>query len=206
MKSFRRASGVTRRQYLNDIKKEVFRKSIHICSAALPFLLRHAYLPVIVALSAVVLLYCLAELCRIHGISVPFVSAVTAAAARKRDENKFVLVPVTLACGIIATALLWKPLPASIGIYALAFGDGLASLSGKLFGHVQIPLTQGKTAAGSLTCFAAIFIAVFAVTRRASVALIVATTGMFIELLPLKDLDNIVIPITLGGLSQLLLP
>ncbi|HBG65765.1 MAG TPA: phosphatidate cytidylyltransferase [Treponema sp.] len=202
MRPFLRASGVTRRQYLNDIKKEVFRKSIHICSAALPFLLRYAYAPVLVALATVVVLYSLSELCRLHGKPVPLVSAVTAAAARKRDENKFVLGPVTLACGIIATALLWKPLPASIGIYALAFGDGLASLSGKLFGRVRIPLTQGKTAAGSLTCFAAIFVAVFAVTGDSALALVIASAGMFIELLPLKDLDNIVIPVVLGGLAQ----
>ncbi len=202
-----KASGIVKRQYLIDIKKEVFRKSIHICSALIPFFLYRWRVQVLVALAVVVALYSVAELLRLKkGIQIPLVSSVTAAAARKRDENKFVLGPVTLSCGIILCALLWNSLPAAIGIYSLAFGDGLASLSGKLFGKVQIPLTQGKTAAGSLTCFAAIFIATFLACRKSSVAILVASAGMFIELLPLKDFDNILIPIVLGGVAQYLLP
>ena len=34
-------------------------------------------------------------------------------------------------------------------------------------------------------------------------ALKIATAGMLIEVLPLRDLDNIVIPVVLGGLAQL---
>ena len=184
----------------------MFRKSIHICSAFIPFFLHHFKWPVLVALALAVAAYSIAELFRLKGISIPIVSAVTAAAARKRDENKFVLGPVTLSVGIIICALLWQPLPAAIGIYALAFGDGLASLSGKLFGNVQIPLTQGKTAVGSLTCFAAIFTSCFIASRNAYVSLVVASLGMFIELMPIKDLDNIIIPIALGGVAQFLLP
>ena len=110
--------------------------------------------------------------------------------------------PVTLASGILLASLLWGELPAAIGIYALAFGDGLASLAGKLFGRVQLPFTQGKTAAGSLTCFLAIFMASFLASGRCSLSLAVAAAGMFIELLPLRDYDNVVIPIVLGGISQ----
>ena len=201
-----KAAGIVKRQYLIDIKKEMFRKSIHICSALLPFFLYHWYVPVLVALAVVVVLYTVAEFLRLKGVQIPVVSSVTAAAARKRDENKFVLGPVTLSCGIIACSLLWDPLPAAIGIYSLAFGDGLASLSGKLFGKVQIPLTQGKTAAGSLTCFAAIFVATYLACQKTSVAIIIAAVGMFIELLPLRDFDNILIPIVLGALAQFLLP
>lgn len=201
-----KAIGIVKRQYLNDIRKEVFRKSIHICSAFIPILLHYFKCPILVALAFAVIAYTVAEMLRLKGISIPVVSAVTAAAARKRDENKFVLGPVTLSLGILACALLWNPLSASIGIYALAFGDGLASLSGKLFGKVQIPLTQGKTAVGSLTCFAAIFVSCFLASGNAYVSLIVASLGMFIELMPIKDLDNIIIPIVLGGIAQFLLP
>jgi len=109
--------------------------------------------------------------------------------------------------------LIWQPTFARIGIYALAFGDGLASLAGKLFGRVQIPFTEGKTVAGSLTCFTAIFISCYLacffmlqgqadITR---VSLIVAGAGMLIEILPLKDFDNLFIPVLLGGLAQYLL-
>lgn len=197
--------GVVKRQYLNDIKKEVFRKSIHICSATIPFLLHYAYAPILCLLCLAATFYTVAERLRLLGKNIPFISDVTAVASRKRDENKFVLGPVTLVAGIVLTALLWKPLPAAIGIYALAFGDGLASLSGKLFGRTQIPFTQGKTAVGSLTCFAAIFVSAFLVSSSSLKALIIASIGMFIELLPLKDFDNLIIPVALGAVAQFLL-
>ncbi len=198
-------SGVLRRQHINDIWKEIFRKSIHICGAALPFFMGRFYWIVIAALFLSILLYSVSELMRLSGHEIPIVSSITAVAARKRDENRFVFGPVTLASGILLAALLWDRLPASIGIYALAFGDGLASLAGKLFGRMQLPLTQGKTAAGSLACFLAIFIACYLASKESCLALIVASVGMFIELLPLKDYDNVVIPIVLGGISQLYL-
>lgn len=205
--------GIISRQKLIGILKEVFRKSIHLCSAFVPCFLWISYKPAIVCLLALVVLYSAAEILRLNGKEVFLISAVTEAAARKRDENKFVLGPVTLVMGIILSAVLWERLPAAIGIYALAFGDGLASLAGKLFGRVQIPFTEGKTVAGSLTCFTAIFISCYLaclfmfqghsdITR---VSLIIAGAGMFIEILPLKDFDNLFIPVLLGGLAQHLL-
>ncbi len=198
-------SGVVKRQHINELRKELFRKSIHICGATLPFFLARFYWLVIAGLFLAIILYSLSEIARLSGHEIPVVSSVTAVAARKRDENGFVFGPVTLASGILLSALLWEPLPAAIGIYALAFGDGLASLAGRLFGRMQLPLTQGKTAAGSLTCFCAIFLSCFLASGKCSLALIVASVGMFIELLPLKDYDNVVIPLVLGGVSQFLL-
>ncbi len=206
--SFRHQSareGIEKRQNAIVLRKEVFRKSIHLCSAFVPLLLHYAKIPVLFALGLALVLYSLSELLRLKGVTIPLISAITAAAARKRDENKFVLGPVTLVLGILGAALLWKELPCSVGIYALSFGDGLASLAGRLFGRVTIPLTKGKTVAGSLTCFAAIFISCFLATKNSTVALIVASLGMFIEMLPLKDFDNILIPVILGGVAQLLL-
>jgi len=194
-------SGALIKQYMNDIKKELFRKSIHICSAFVPVLLHYQYKLCLILLAAAGITYTAAELCRLRGIKIPVVSAVTEVAARKRDENRFVLGPLTLVVGILVTAMLYPQRPAAVGILSLAFGDGLASLAGKLFGNVHIPGTHGKTAAGSLTCFTAIFCAVFLYTGSTKLALIIAGAGMFIEVLPMKDLDNIVIPICLGGIT-----
>lgn len=197
--------GITYKKYANHILKELFRKTIHLCSAFLPYFFGLAKFPFLIALAAVLVIYIISEFLRLNGINIPIISSVTKVAARKRDENKFVIGPVTLCIGIILAELLCEPLPAAIGIYALAFGDGLASLAGKLFGCIQIPLTQGKTAAGSLVCFTAIFISTFAACRQTHIALIIATVGMFVEVLPLKDLDNILIPVGLGGLATILL-
>ncbi len=199
-----RKSGIVLRRYANDIIKEIFRKVIHLCAAFIPFLLKHFYTLVLVLLTIVLILYIIAESLRYKGINVPIFSVITQAAARKRDENKFVLGPVTLTLGIIITALLFDYKSASVGIYALALGDGLASLVGKLFGKNVLPFTQGKTAEGSLACFCAIFISCFLVTKDAFSSLLIALVGMFIELLPLKDFDNFFIPIILGFIMSLL--
>ncbi len=203
---FSEQSGITLKKYINDIKKELFRKTIHLCTAFIPFLLAHFFSVTLCLLITVGLLYSVSELLRLHGIQVPLISEITEAAARKRDEDRFVLGPLTLVCGIIITALLWKQPAAAIGIFALAFGDGLASLAGKLFGTVHIPGTSGKTVAGSLACFTAIFCSTWLYTHNTRFALIIAIAGMFIEVLPLKDFDNLLIPVLLGGISQILLP
>lgn len=197
--------GILIKQYRISIFKEVFRKSIHLCSAFVPTLLALAYKPVIALLFAALIFYSFTEFVRLKGINVPVVSKITSIAARKRDENKFVLGPVTLVAGIISAALLWNPDSARIGIYALAFGDGLASLVGKLFGRIYIPFTKGKTAVGSLACFFAVFISSFCVGGNAAVSFILAFVAMIVEVIPMTDFDNIVIPVVIGGLAQYLL-
>ena len=196
--------GIVKRQRLNAILKELFRKSIHICSSLVPFFLALAYWPVIGLLFLALAAYTVSELLRSKGIEIPLVSKITEIAARKRDENRFVLGPVTLVCGIIAAALLLPLDCARVGIFALAFGDGLASLMGKLFGKITIPGAHGKTAAGSLTCFFAVFITTFCCCQNCLVSLIVALCAMFIEILPLADFDNLIIPPAIGFLFSLL--
>ena len=184
-------TGVLLKQRGLDIRKEIFRKSIHLCTAFVPFFLARFYFTTLGLLMLCLVFYCIFEFLRLGGKKVPFISAITAAAARKRDENKFVMGPVTLVLGIISAAILWKQIPAAVGIYALGFGDGLASLVGKLCGRIRIPFTNGKTVAGSLACFSA--------------ALVIGFAAMAIELLPLKDFDNLFIPVLTGGLAQFIL-
>ena len=190
--------GIIARQRLNAIFKELFRKSIHICSSFVPLFLGFAYWPVIALLILAIVFYTISELLRAKGINIPLISKITEIAARKRDENRFVLGPVTLACGILIAALLLPLDCARVGIFALAFGDGLASLMGKLFGKITIPGAHGKTAAGSLTCFFAVFISTFCCCGNCLVSLITALCAMFIEILPLSDFDNLIIPPVIG--------
>lgn len=190
--------GIIERQRLNAIIKELFRKSIHICSSFIPLFLKFAYWPVIGLLVLAVIVYTISEILRSKNINIPLISKVTEIAARKRDENHFVLGPVTLVCGILFAALTLPLNCARVGIYALAFGDGLASLMGKLFGKVTIPGAHGKTVAGSLTCFFAVFVSTFCCCQNCLTALIVALCAMVIEVLPLSDFDNLIIPPAIG--------
>lgn len=198
MKYFCVQNGIEIKKQLISLRKEFFRKSIHICTAFVPFFLSVSKPFTVACLSLAGLLYIVAESMRRHGKEIPLISVVTAAAARKRDENKFVLGPVTLVAGILIAAVFLPLKPASAGIYALAFGDGLASLAGKTFGKVKIPFMRGKTAAGSLTCFTAIFVSSFYVTSSARTSLLCAIIGACVEVLPLKDFDNLIIPVLIG--------
>lgn len=206
MKYFCVQNGIELKKQLISLRKEFFRKMIHICTAFVPFFLSINKNLVICALFIVGIFYVIAEFLRYKGKKIPLVSDITAAAARKRDENKFVLGPVTLVSGVLIAAIFLKPIPAAAGIYALAFGDGLASLAGKTFGKIKIPLTHGKTVAGSLTCFSAIFCSCFAITGSAKTALVSAIVGAAVEVLPLKDFDNLIIPILIGALVTILNP
>ncbi len=186
------------------ILKELFRKSIHICCSVVPWFLANYYWFTIYGLYIIVAMYYFCEIARLEGHPVPVVSLITETASRQRDEYKFVLGPVTLVLGIVLAALLLPLSCARIGIFALAFGDGLASLGGKLFGRIKIPHTGGKTLEGSLTCFIAVFASTYIITRLSIVSLIVALVSMLIEVLPLGDWDNMIIPTLAGGTYWLL--
>ena len=198
-------NGILIRRYLNSVYKEIFRKSIHLCTAFIPLLLKHFYWVIEILLMLAVLGFSLSEILRLNGIDVPLVSDITKVAARKRDEGKFVLGPVTLVLGIVVSSLIFPPEAYTIGIMSLAFGDGLASLCGKLFGRVHIPFTEGKTVAGSLSCFFAIFCCSFAICRSVYASLLIALLGMIIEVFPLHDLDNFLIPLGIGYVAKILL-
>ena len=196
--------GVLLKRRLIALYKEIFRKSIHLCSAFVPLFARYFYKTAIFLLFLAAVVYSATQFLALRGIRVPLVSDITDMAARERDRGKFVLGPLTLVLGIAAAALFWRPEAATAGILALAFGDGLASLAGKFMGNLHIPFSGGKTCAGSLMCLIAIFISSFFVLGNAQSALVLALFGMVLEVLPLKDFDNLLIPIVLGGLAQFL--
>ena len=65
--------GIRSRQKLIGILKEVFRKSIHLCSAFVPSLLSVWYMPVMALLFAALVLYSVSEFLRMTGHPVPVV-------------------------------------------------------------------------------------------------------------------------------------
>jgi len=189
---------------VNDLLKEFFRKSIHICASFVPLFAGISYTGTVLALSFVICFYIYCETSRLAGNYIPLVSRITAYAARKRDEGRFVLGPVTMALGVLFALILFPPKAACVGIFALAFGDGIASLAGKLFGRIKIPRAGGKTLEGSSACFVAVYVSSFCVLRDPIRAFEVALLAMLIEVLPIKDYDNLFIPVLIGGFVWLL--
>jgi dolichol kinase len=189
-----------------ELRIELLRKAIHLSIALVPTMANLLGLrPTLALLAAGCLVYALCETLRMSGKRVPLVSYVTSLAARRRDAGKFVLGPVTLGVGAMLSLMLYPNPAASLAIYTLAFGDGLSSLVGKLYGTVRLPFTGGKSLEGSLTCFLAVFVSGFALSGKALPAIIVALLATITEALPLKDLDNIALPLVAGGFAFFLL-
>jgi dolichol kinase len=197
---------VTARTFSEDVQIEVVRKSIHALVALVPAIAHLTSVPFALALlGSGTIFYAAAETARMHGYSVVLVSRLTMLAARPRDLGHFILGPVTLGIGAMAGLLLYPDPAASIAIYALAFGDGIASFAGKLIGSVEVPLTNGKTVEGAIACFVAVFLATYAVVGRSEIAGTVAAAAALVELLPTRDMDNIVLPVGTGLVASYLL-
>jgi dolichol kinase len=190
---------------LQEIKTELVRKSMHFLIALSPAMASLNRPLTVGLLMAGTLFYALMETLRISGVEVPLVSSLTSMASRPRDRDRFVLGPVTLGLGALLALLLYPSPAASIGIYALAFGDGFASLVGKTFGRHRPAFMLGKSIEGSLACFGAVFVAAYGVSRRFTVAFTVALAAALVEALPLEDYDNLALPVSIGFLAKLLL-
>ena len=189
---------------VEELLVEVFRKTIHLSSALTVVFAERWYTPTVIGIIGISILYCISEFLRMHGHELYLITNITRYASRKRDKGRFVLGPLTLAGGVLAALLLFPIHTAKIAIFALAFGDGLASLVGKRFGKIRLAFFKNKTVAGSLTCFAAVFLSTFAVSGNFWKSLILGLAGAGIEMLPLKDYDNLLIPIAIGFLASFL--
>ncbi len=189
---------------IEDLLKEFFRKTIHLCAALVPFFAWRDLPATVMVLSFMAVFYSISEYLRLTGFPLPVISRITAYASRRRDEGRFVLGPITMVMGILAALLLLPARAATVGIFALAFGDGIASLAGKLFGRTRIPYTRGKTLEGSFACFIAVYVSSIVVLKNPLHAGIVALIAMCIEMLPVRDYDNVLIPVAIGAVVCLL--
>jgi dolichol kinase len=191
----------TRRSY-SIIKKELFRKVIHIVGFSIPFISIILGIPFAASLVAVLAItYTVSEYFRLKGRSIPIFTTITRIAMRDNNGNEskstFVREPLYFAAGILASLLIF---PAPLNYAAIAvvtLGDGFASVIGRLYGRNKIPYSGGKTiegtAAGLAFAFAGCLIFV-----SAPIALIAASIGMITELLQLRVSDNLSIPLISG--------
>ncbi|GHV87133.1 phosphatidate cytidylyltransferase [Spirochaetia bacterium] len=183
---------------LRELKTEILRKTIHFLIALSPAMAAVNRPATVLLLMAGTLGYTWMETLRLAGVKVPFISSVTGMASRSRDMGRFVMGPVTLGMGALLALLLYPSSAAAIAIYALAFGDGFASLIGKFFGRLRPAFLCGKSIEGSLACFVAVFISAYQVSFNYRIALAAALTATAVEALPLEDCDNLAIPVTVG--------
>jgi len=189
----------------NELRVELFRKSIHILVAVVPFLAAINVTATMTVLSFGTMLYTIAEYFRTGGREVLVISRITILASRGRDHGRFVLGPITLGLGAMLALILYPEPAATVAILALAFGDSISSLVGKLYGSLKIPLTHGKTFAGSFACFLVVLFIAYRVTGSIALAVPIAFAATALEAFPTKDLDNILMPVGTGFITSQLL-
>ena len=184
-------------------KSELIRKSLHFLIGLAPVLAAYNKPFTLILLASGTLAYTAMEYLRHRGLNIPIISSLTVAASRRRDMGRFVLGPVTLGIGAFLPLLLFPPVIAAIAVYALAFGDGTASLAGKFIGRIRPPFLFGKSIEGSLACFLGTFISAYLVAMQTDssntiIALVASITAVIMEVIPFKDWDNVIIPLTVG--------
>jgi len=183
---------------IGGLKTEVIRKAIHFLIALCPSMAAVNKPLTVFILIVGTLGYTLMEYLRLSGVRVPVISSITSMASRARDNGRFVMGPVTLGFGALLALLLYPSVAAAIAIYALAFGDGIASLVGKFFGKWRPAFLFDKSVEGCIACFTVVLISALAVSGNVYVALTAAFIAMIVEALPLNDYDNLAIPVTVG--------
>ncbi len=180
------------------LKKEFFRKTIHMMASFVPFFYYYSEKIVILMLLGITLLYFFSEVLRMLKFKLPVISQITEIASRPKDEDKIILGPITLSMGVFLSLILFDYRIAVISVFALAFGDGVASLFGKMIGGWEIPLTLGKTLSGSLGCFIILIFVFISCGLTIFQAILLAFISSLVEAFPTGDFDNLLIPILTG--------
>ena len=181
-----------------ELGAELTRKGIHLLIALVPFFAALSRSNTALLLMGGIIFYTWAESMRFLGFSPPIISSVTAAVLRRREQGRFALGPITLGLGALLALLFFPPAAAAAAIYAIAFGDSASSLVGGFLGRLRPAFMSGKSLEGSLACLAAAFLAGFLVFHNWKTALAVGVASLLVDILPLEDFDNLIMPLAAG--------
>ncbi len=183
-------------------RHEIFRKAIHIGAAVVPFLAAWSRVFTLWLVGVVGTLFVLSELARVQGVAVPVVSTITWRAMRSWESRGIAVGPILFGAGIWLTLRFFPLQAATVGILVLAAGDTAASFVGRAFGETLLPHNPGKTVVGSLSLFAVgVIIAIFYIPLPW--AFLVGAVAMLVESLPVRGLDNLLLPLTTAAISMM---
>jgi len=192
-----------RKQYTHSWYQEIRRKLLHILIASVPVfssLIYHATLTVLFFLSIV---YMISECLRINGYAFPLLGRVTKSSIRRMEERGIAFGPITLIFGAIFSLLFFPPVIASTVIMIVAFADTAATIVGRSMGNHRIFYNKKKSWEGTIAAWIVAFLC-GCIYLPIFYALLAASFSSIIESLPLKSLDNLLIPISTGILLMCL--
>lgn len=193
---------------------EMVRKAVHLLIAFLPLIAEASMISAILLLCLGMAYYLYSEMIRLfyRGISpIPlyltaWVRRMTLFAARRQEPQTVMIAPLTLGVGALLSLLLFDHETMRIAVFALAFGDTAAALVGNVIPIRQCGLAARKSIGGTLGCLAAVSLSTYAVTGTWQVSIICGTVAAIVELIPLKEYDNISLPLAVGVTALLSVP
>lgn len=180
-----------------SIRQELIRKLLHLPTFAFPFIALYSKAVAIVSLLLLAAAYL--SVIALEGkrdIRTPLFSAVINYCKR---NSTYDWGPFYLALGLAAALYISKPTQAFFAAYVIAISDSFASIIGMRFGKRTIPYLN-KSMLGSLAFFVTCFVGALYYLPPVQ-ALITAACLSVIELVSIRGLDNLTLPIA----SQLLL-
>lgn len=186
-----------RRQFAHSWYQEIRRKLLHILIALAPVFARFLYPTTLITLFSIVIVYLISECLRLNGYSFPLFGGVTKSSIRKLEERGIAYGPITLVLGACLCLLFFPIHIASTVIWIVAFADTAAAIVGMSLGNHRIPYNQKKSVEGSLAAWIVAFLCGWC-SFPFLPALLTAFFSSIIESLPLKSLDNLLIPVGAG--------
>jgi dolichol kinase len=170
------------------------RALIHACAILVPLAVQITSRSVTVAvLCAIAAIYTLAEMTRLRGRYVPFLSKFTLSMSRSNERDHFVTAPVLLTAGIILVLLLFPRNIAYASIVIVGAGDPIAAYVGGRYGRRYVGRKSWEGyVAGSCSAFVLTLVLVSPI-----IGIIGSVVGMSLELIGGSE-DNLIIPIGSG--------
>lgn len=176
---------------------EYWRKAVHLSGLFfIPVLLWNR--EVFAGLLAVFLAcYLFVEFLADRGTTIPLLSALAANSKRDSERGRLSKGALFLVlCGIV-TPYLFGARPAAVGLAQAFAGDVTSSLAGMKWGVKTLPWSPGKSWVGTLAFFVtALVVSLFFVPFPK--AAILASVGALAESIPLKEADNLTVPLAVG--------
>ena len=177
-------------------KTEILRKLTHVSGLLfLPLLYWNPFAFASV-MAAALSVYLLTEWSAAKGMRIPLLSSFVAGCKRP-SEGKISRGAVLLAVSGIVLPFLFSAPAAILGLGQAYLADTLATLAGKRWGRRRLPWSPAKSWMGSAVfVVAATVLGLFFLPAPAAV--LIALVGAGIESLPLKEMDNLTVPLATG--------
>lgn len=189
---------------MQSLRSELLRKSIHLLGLAVIPLLAWSKPAALVVLGAALLVYLLLEKMGRWQVRVPVVSEVVVASKRLHEMGRYSWAAIFLCVSTMAAILLFDWRSVSYALVQATLADTAAYFVGSTVGRHKLPFNPIKSWEGSTTFLLIALAGGFFFFGSWQVVLVLALAGTVLESIPVRDLDNLLLPFGIAWLATLL--